>query len=42
MGDGREEPEENKMQLKFFACPTGKYYPAYSPNALNEFNLPLT
>jgi hypothetical protein len=24
------EPKENKMQLKFLACPTGKYHSAYS------------
>jgi hypothetical protein len=36
------EPQENKIQLKFFACPKGKYHPAYSPYALNELNLALT
>jgi hypothetical protein len=35
------EPQENKMQLKFFACPTGKYYSAYSLYTLNESNLAL-
>ncbi len=35
------EPQENKMQLKFLACPTGKYHSAYSPYVLNELNLAL-
>ncbi len=35
------EHQENKMQLKFFAGSTGKYYSAYSPYALNELNLAL-
>jgi hypothetical protein len=35
------ESQENKMQLKFFACPTGKYHSAYSPYAINELNLAL-
>jgi hypothetical protein len=30
------------MQLKIFACPTGKYHSAYSPHALIELNLALT
>jgi hypothetical protein len=29
------------MQLKFLACPTGKYHSAYSPSALNELNLAI-
>jgi hypothetical protein len=36
------ELQDNKMQKKFFACPTGKYHSAYSPFALNELNLPLS
>ncbi len=36
------EPQENKMKLKIFACPTGKYHSAYSPYAQNELNLALT
>jgi hypothetical protein len=36
------EPQENKMQLKFCARPTGKYHSAYSPYALNGLNLALT
>ncbi len=44
--DGRRdiisEPHENKMQLKYFACPSGKYHSAYSPYALNEVDLALT
>jgi hypothetical protein len=35
-------PQENKMQLTFLACPTGKYHSAYSPYAINELNLALT
>ena len=33
------ETQENKMRLKFFACPTGKYHSAYSPYELNELNI---
>jgi hypothetical protein len=36
------KPQENKMQLKFFACSTGKNHSAYSPYALNELNLAIT
>ncbi len=36
------QPQENEMQLKIFACPTGKYHSAYSPYALNKLNLSLT
>ncbi len=36
------EPQENKMQLKFVTCPTGKYHSPYYHYALNELNLPLT
>jgi hypothetical protein len=36
------EPQENKTQLKFLACSTGKYHSAYSPYALNELNLART
>ncbi len=36
------KPQENKMQLKFFVCPTGKYHSVQSPYALNELNLALT
>ncbi len=35
-------PQENKMQVNFFACLTGKYHSAYSPYALNELNLVLS
>jgi hypothetical protein len=35
------EPQENKLRLKIFACPTGKYPSAYSPYALNYQNLAL-
>jgi hypothetical protein len=34
------QPQENKMQLKLFACPTGKFHSAYSPYALYELILP--
>jgi hypothetical protein len=30
------------MQLKFLACPTGKYHSAYSPYALYVLKLALT
>jgi hypothetical protein len=36
------EPQENKLQLKLFACPTGNYHSVYSPYALYELNLALT
>jgi hypothetical protein len=36
------DPREQKMQLKFFACPTLKYHSAYSPYALKELNPALT
>jgi hypothetical protein len=32
-------PQENKIQLNFFACPAGKYHSAYFPYALNKLNL---
>jgi hypothetical protein len=40
--DITSEPQENKMQLKFLACPAGIYHSACSPYAPNELNLALT
>jgi predicted PP-loop superfamily ATPase len=44
MGDGilyqRPETQDNEMQLKSFAYPTGKYHSVYSLYELNELNLP--
>jgi hypothetical protein len=37
-----DKREENKMQLKFLACLTGKFNCADFPYALNKLNLALT
>ncbi len=39
--DITSEPKENKLQIKFVACPTKKYHSAYSPYALNYLNLAI-